>query len=679
MRLYRTFAALLFVGAGTSSLAQTPPSHALMPQPSEIHAGSGSPLAITGSLSVSVTPASSAPLREAANRMMRDLSTASGITIASPLQSSGTITIHVDDASSTTPKLHDDESYRLVADGGHVSIQAKTLWGAYRGIATLTQLAQPSSTGWVIPPVEITDSPRFPWRGLMLDSGRHFLPVETVLRTLDGMASVKLNVFHFHLSEDQGFRIESKRFPKLHQMGSEGQFYTQDEIRRIVAYATARGIRVVPEFDIPGHSTSWFVGYPELASVQRDYKVDHTFGVKDPAFDPSRESTYQFLDEFFGEMTTLFPDEYVHIGGDESNGKDWKSNRKIVAFMKDHNLADTHALQAYFSKRVQEILKKHGKKVAGWDEILHPDLPSDVVVQVWHNAKFVVSSAKAGHLAFYSHPWYLDHNYTASEMYASDPIPDGADLTDAQRKLILGGEACMWGEHITSDTIDSRIWPRAAVVAERLWSPQQLRDSKDMHRRLLVEELRLDALGLQHISGAEQRLRHLAQQGEPAQPIRAFWDALEMPDFPERSRLLRPTTDTPMTNLVDSLRPDPPSKYRIAHWMDDYLNAPDAATRDAARFSLNALFASWVSLSPDLDRLAVSRPAFAAAEVRRAEWPKLGVLGLQMMKAYDSKQHLSAQQGAEASALLKESGTAIVELANFVAIEPMQKLLAATK
>lgn len=672
-------AAAIAACCSLAASAQSTFNNTLMPQPAEVHAGNGAAMSITKELSVSIAPANSAPLHDAAERMMRDLSNTSGVTFESRWSGGSDIAIHVADANATRPRLHDDESYTLNVDGSHVTIDAKTLFGAYRGIATLVQLAQPTGTGWVLPPVQINDSPRFPWRGLMLDSGRHFLPVDTVLRTLDGMASVKLNVFHFHLSEDQGFRVESKRFPRLQELGSEGQYYTQDEIRRIVAYATARGIRVVPEFDIPGHSTSWFVGYPELASVQRDYKVDHTFGVKDPAFDPTRESTYKFLDEFFGEMATLFPDEYVHIGGDESNGKDWKSNPKIVAYMKDHHIADTHALQAYFSKRVQEILKKHGKKVVGWDEILHPDLPSDVVVHVWHKADFVANSAKQGHLAFFSQPWYLDHNYSAAQIYAADPIPSGSDLTDSQKKLILGGEACMWGEHITYDTIDSRIWPRAAVVAERLWSPQGLRDTKDMYRRERVEELRLDAMGMQHLTGANRRLRHIAQEAEPAPAFRAFIDTLEMPEFHERSRLVRPTTQTPMTNLVDALPPDPPLKSEFAELVDTYLNGKNAAERDAARNRLNGLFKSWVQLSPELDRYAATRPVLEATATRRAQWPKLGQLGLAMLKAHDAHRKLSNTQAAGGEKLLKEAGTPITELANFVVIAPMQTLLAATR
>ena len=196
---------------------------------------------------------------------------------------------------------------------------------------------------------EIQDQPRFPWRGLMIDIARHYQPPEVLKRNLDAMAAVKLNVFHWHLTEDQGFRVESKKFPKLHTMGSDGFFYTQDQVREIIAYAAERGIRVIPEFDIPGHATSWLVGHPELGSAPGPYKIERGAGIFEPALDPTRDQTYKFLDGFLGEMAALFPDAYMHIGGDENEGKQWDRNPQIQAFMKAKGIKDNHALQAYFN------------------------------------------------------------------------------------------------------------------------------------------------------------------------------------------------------------------------------------------------------------------------------------------------------------------------------------------
>jgi hexosaminidase len=221
----------------------------------------------------------------------------------------------------------------------------------------------------------------------MLDVARHWMPLEVVKRNLDAAAAVKLNVFHWHLSDDQGFRVESKRFPKLQQEGSDGLFYTQDEIRGVVEYARDRGIRVVPEFDMPGHTTAWLVGYPELGTNPGPYEIGRTWGVYENALDPSREETYAFLDAFFEEMVGLFPDPYFHIGGDEVEDKQWNESARVQAWAKKNNLKDAHAIQAFFNQRVQKLLEKRGKVLIGWDEVLHPDLPQGIVVQSWRGQK----------------------------------------------------------------------------------------------------------------------------------------------------------------------------------------------------------------------------------------------------------------------------------------------------
>src|SRR5678816_3175249 len=192
----------------------------------------------------------------------------------------------------------------------------------------------------------------------MIDVARHFQTMEVLKRNLDGMAAVKMNVFHWHLSEDQGFRIESKKFPKLHQLGSDGNYFTQEQVKEIIAYARDRGIRVVPEFDIPGHSTSWLVGHPELGSAPGPYSIERRAGIFEPALDPTRDEVYKFLDTFLGEMAALFPDAYLHIGGDENEGKQWDRNPKIQAFMKEKGIKNNHALQAYFNTRLLKILQK---------------------------------------------------------------------------------------------------------------------------------------------------------------------------------------------------------------------------------------------------------------------------------------------------------------------------------
>lgn len=532
-------------------------ANTLMPLPASV-AGKPGHLRIDSSFSFVLNPNAGPFVREAALRMLDRLEMRTGLSLAeSPAPAGQHATLSIDVVTrpeESVPTLGQDESYTLDVNENRITLRANEWVGALRGLETLVQLVQPSGAGFIFPAVHIEDAPRFSWRGLLVDPGRHFLPAAVIYRTLDAMAAVKLNVLHWHLTEDQGFRVESRVFPKLQGEGSDGLYYTQQQTRDIIAYAAARGIRVVPEFDIPGHTTSWLAGYPELGSAPGPYSVARQFGIQDAALDPTRESTYRFLDAFFGEMSRLFPDAFIHIGGDESNGKQWQANPQIQAFMKAHGIKTTQGLQAYFNTRVQKILAKYHKQMVGWDEILSPALPPNAVIQNWHGTEFLISSARQGHRGLLSRPYYLDHMYTAAQMFLADPLPASADLTPQQAKLILGGEACMWGEQVIPATIDSRIWPRAAAVAERLWSPEADQDTNDMYRRLAVESLRLEADGITLLSGPESRLRQLAGTDQD-QALVLFASTLQPVDFHVRSHEQITSPQTVFDRLVDAVRP----------------------------------------------------------------------------------------------------------------------------
>jgi len=372
------------------------------------------------------------------------------------------------------------------------------------------------------------------------------------------MAAVKLNVFHWHISDYQGFRIESKKFPKLQEMGSDGLFYTQDEVRDFIAYARDRGIRVVPEFDMPGHSTSWFVGYPELASGPGPYQIERTWGVLNPAMDPTKEYTYKFLDGFIGEMAKLFPDRFFHIGGDEVNGKEWDANPKIQEFKRAHGMKNNADLQAYFNKRVEKILSKHGKTMVGWDEILHPDLPKSAVIQSWRGQESLAQAAKQGFRGLLSSGYYLDLMWPTSRHYAVDPMSDAtANLSSEEQKAVLGGEACMWGEYVVGENIDSRIWPRAAAIAERLWSPQEIRDVNSMYQRMEEVSQKLDWVGLTHNSGYIPMLRRMVGNADPS-ALKVLVDVVEPVKEYSREDLAStpPTSTMPLNRLIDAARPE---------------------------------------------------------------------------------------------------------------------------
>jgi hexosaminidase len=543
----------LVVAAATLLRAQQPVAQPnLMPWPAKIEMGQGS-LAIGPAIHVAITGYSEPRLQNAVGRIGEMVSDGS----------SATLIIQCDHASAPVQQLGEDESYRLEITPRQAHLSAPNPLGVLRGLETFRQLLVSGE----VPAVDIQDHPRFPWRGLHLDVARHWMPMDVVKRNLDGMAAVKLNVFHWHLSDDQGFRVESKRFPKLQQLGSDGLYYTQEQVREVIAYARDRGIRVVPEFDVPGHTTSWLVGYPELASAPGPYQIERNWGVFDATMDPTRESTYQFLDAFIGEMAALFPDPFLHVGGDEVTGKQWKSSARIRAFMRKNRLKSTVDLQAYFNRRLQKIVAKNGKRMEGWDEILDPDLPKDIVIQSWRGENSLAEAARHGFSSILSAGYYLDHMELASTLYAVDPLNAAAALNDEEKARILGGEIAMWGEFVSPENVDSRIWPRSAAIAERLWSPQDVKDVPFMYRRLGEVSRELDGLGLTHRSSYLPMLERLAGS-DPVGPLKTLADVVTPTTFGQRIRTHRYTQQTPLNQLVDAARPESETARDFAGLVD---------------------------------------------------------------------------------------------------------------
>jgi hexosaminidase len=557
-------------------------NHNLMPVPASLRFNPGR-LAVTSSFTVAVKGHSDARLIAAIDRMARRLEARTGLTFTRGLANNAaaaTLVIQCQSAGKPIPAVDEDESYSLEISKSQAAINAPTIVGALRGLETFPQLLGGDRDGYYIPAVSIQDKPRFPWRGLMIDIGRHWQPMEVIKRNLDGMAAVKLNVLHLHITEDQGFRIESKKYPKLHQMGSDGNYYTQAQMREIIEYARMRGVRVVPEFDMPGHTTAWFVGHPELASKPRPYQIERTWGVIKPVMDPTNEQVYKLLDGFIGEMSALFPDDYMHIGGDEVEADDWKENPKIQAFIQEKGLKDNHGLLAYFNQRLSKILTKHRKKMIGWDEILHPDLPKDIVIQSWRGPESLAEAAKKGYKGILSSGYYIDLIEPASRHYLNDPIPENTTLTPEERKLIIGGEAAMWSEWVSPETIDSRIWPRAAAIAERLWSPREVKDVDDMYRRLAAVSVLLEDVGLLHKKNPEAMLRRWigvnAARSELARDeiiakIKPLIAIVEPAKGYRRGSLQKATQFTPLTRLADIAQPDSEQARDFTKAVDNYL------------------------------------------------------------------------------------------------------------
>src|SRR6266496_4887213 len=409
--------------------------------------------------------------------------------------------------------------------------------------------------------------------------------------------------------------------------------YTQDEVREIITYAGNRGIRVMPEFDIPGHSTSWLVSYPELGSAPGPYKIERGAGIFEPALDPTREQTYKFLDSFLGEMASLFPDAYMHIGGDENEGKQWDRNPQIQAFMKEKGIKDNHALQAYFNQRVLKILQKHGKKMIGWEEILHPDLPKDAVIHSWRGPASLAEAAKKGYDGILSAGYYIDLIFPASQHYLADPIPQNTTLTAEEAKRILGGEATMWGEWVSPETIGSRIWPRTAAIAERLWSPRNVTNVEDMYRRLSVISRQLEDLGLTHEKNYGMLLRRLAAS-ENTGPLRTLASIIEPVKEYRRYQLRPQTMLSPLTGLVDAVPPDSEAARSFTLMVDGLLS--DAPRFQLYRESINDTFVRWREAGPALDALIGRSPALMEAKPLADDLSQMALIGLESL-AYLSK------------------------------------------
>ncbi|TNJ45266.1 family 20 glycosylhydrolase [Tamlana fucoidanivorans] len=507
---------LLVLGISQMTMAQNPLSNKydLMPWPKEIKEKPAKFL-INSDVTISIHSEHSERVRNAAVNFIRRLSARTGVFFNEgfPLENKkGTIQISYDEV--VTLNLKADESYTLNTNDSLIEIKAQTDLGALRGLQTLLQLTDHNSSTYFFPGISIFDAPRFVWRGLMIDVSRHFHPVNVIKRNLDAMASMKMNVFHWHLTDDQGFRIESKAYPKLQELASDGLFYTQEQIKEVVTYADHLGIRVIPEIDVPGHASAILTAYPELGSkADYHYAIERFSGVFDPTLNPTLDTTYVFLETLFAEITPLFPDKYFHIGGDENEGKHWNENQEIQKFKKKHKLKTNHDLQTYFNIKLEKILNKLGKKLMGWDEIMTPDMPTSAVIHSWRgeneglpNGGSLIAAAKKGYQTVLSNGYYIDRMLSVEHHYSNDPIKN-IELTPEERSRILGGEATMWSELVTSQTIDSRIWPRTAAIAERFWSSKDVNDVENMRKRLKTVSFRLEELELTHIKNKAVILR----------------------------------------------------------------------------------------------------------------------------------------------------------------------------
>lgn len=661
------------VSIRTLAQGQTTSAFPLMPMPLHLTGGEGQ-LTIDGNFTIGLEGYKDRRLEGARSRFLDTLSRETGIPYHHEAAKGGTtLVVKVAAASEEIEQLGENESYHLEVTPDHALLTARNPLGAMHGLQTFLQLVAITPQGFSVPAVTIDDEPRFPWRGLMIDAGRHFQPMEVIERNLDGMEAVKLNVFHWHLSEDQGFRAESKIYPLLTAKGSNGLYYTQEQMREIVGYARDRGIRVVPEFDMPCHTTSWFVGYPDLASGKGPYEIETKWGIFDPAMDPTRESTFEFIGKFIGEMTTIFPDAYFHVGGDECNGKEWDANPRVKAFMREHGMKDNAALQSYFTARVQKLVAAHHRIMEGWDEVLGPDTPKDVVIQSWRGTKSLAAAARQGNRGLLSTGYYIDLNQSAAEHYLADPLAgDGANLTAEEKKRVLGGEAAMWSEFVTPEIIDSRIWPRTAAIAERLWSAQDVRDVNSMYARLAVVSDKLEFYGLKHQSFTRPMLQRMSGEADPKY-LAVLAGVVQPPVGYQREELKEYDWHSPLNHLVDAVAPESDTARKFK----DLVTVIVAGGASPQQFDQAT---QWLTLWRDNDaklQRSLTRSAITAELVPLSQsLAQVSAIGLRALEAIKNHHALDATTVQTDGQVLKDAEKPQAVLRDMV-VQPVETLLKA--
>ncbi|XP_034566199.1 beta-hexosaminidase subunit beta isoform X2 [Notolabrus celidotus] len=402
------------------------------------------------------------------------------------------------------PSVTSDESYDLFVDQPFAVLRAPKVWGALHGLETFSQMVYEDEYGAKsINAAEISDFPRFAHRGILLDTSRHYLPIKVILANLETMAMNKINVFHWHIVDDPSFPYLSRTFPQLSQQGAYHPYthvYTPADVKMVIEFARLRGIRVIPEFDTPGHTQSWGKGQKDLLTpCYSGATPSGTFGPVNPILN----TTYDFMSQFFKEISTVFPDAYVHLGGDEVDFSCWKSNPDIQKFMIQQGFGQDYSkLESFYIQKLLNIVTSTKKGYMIWQEVFDNGvkLNPDTVVHVWigggSNDEMSRVTA-AGFTTILSAPWYLDYISYAQDWqkyYKVEPL--NFNGTEAQKKLVVGGEACLWGEYVDATNLTPRLWPRASAVAERLWSAKEVTDINDAFNRLSLHRCRMVERGI---------------------------------------------------------------------------------------------------------------------------------------------------------------------------------------
>jgi hexosaminidase len=648
-----------------------------MPLPRSVTMADGG-LPLTGRLDAHVSGCGAAPLATAEDRLQSDIERLTGV--IDDFGASIPLTITCRHAAAAVKPMA-NEGYRLNVGAGGVRIDADGPTGVLRAFATLRQLVTLKSGAPELRRATIDDAPRFAWRGIMLDVARHFITIPTIERQIDAMERTKLNVLHLHLSDDQAFRVESRRYPRLTATNADCEFYTQAQIRAIVAYAAARGVLVVPEFDMPGHTAAIVRAYPKLGIAA---KSGLTAGPPTLTLDPAAPATYRFVRDLVAGMAPLFSGSYFHIGGDEVSDTAWAGDSGVKALMARERLTTKAEVQGYFERRVIAAVKAAGKTPIGWQEITNAPVPRDVVVQAWQSSNATAQATAAGHPTIVSAGYYLDLLMPAAFHYAIDPLDPSAAgftpaeaarirkinpllakvLTDAliakplppltsdQRRLVMGAEAPLWGELVTDEMVDQRLWPRAAALAERFWSPAAVYDVNDMYRRLSVVQDELTVEGLDDRTNRTRMALRLSP-GDVA-PVLTLLDAVgPIRNMAHDHRILAALAGKTVVQPLNALADAAPVDSLVARAFNEEARrfaAGDRSVEPALRTQLTLWRDNDARFATAAKDNAMLQPALPVS----AELKTLAEVGLKALDSSEDQTSFSTQDTAASRLLLNK-------------------------
>ncbi len=692
--------------------------------------------------------------------------------------------------TNTTPNLSTplNSEYWLNINEKGVAIKAGDYGSFIHALQSLRQILRQYPIT-AVPYLTIHDRSRYAWRGLMIDVSRRWIPIQKIKEQVDIMSSYKMNVLHLHLSDNQSFRIESKTFPRLHELASRGEYYTQDDIRHLIQYAGERGVVIVPEFNMPGHATSWLLAYPGLGAKDTVYTLRDSYGVFAEALNPLNDKVYEFLTSFFTEMASLFPSTHMHVGGNEVLPDDWISSESMKATMQRLKLTTVQELQLVFNYKLERILSSLGKTMIAWDEALHPQLvDKGILIQSWRGSDVTIQSARMGVPTLHSAGWYLDQKLTIGELYMSEPTIDinainididsdqwssyalqvdfrgqfipaqlfvfGAknalrgimmmadkisafekasikdnilsftvqnnfglmtasmdlgnseaitgqlqmanfslgvkgkkvgghdmnegiklpifktaiELSPEQLQNIQGGEACLWTELTNEQTLNSRIWPAALAVAEKLWSPKSHTSdsSNDIYRRIINENDHLRTLAANPGSFQQSWIEDFQLPAPETALLQTYIALLEPSKHYERlTTQMDITIHTPLNSLSDAALPESFESYRFGQLVKLY-NQGEISTELYLQMSLT--LETWSKLYGQLKELVIETPSLNKSEIQLIALSDLSKMAIVVM----NKGSLDAKE----LAYYERLKSAVSKPINSVVLAPVPHLIA---